>query len=214
MTTRSLFGIGCALFALGWSAEAKAESAREIAAKVQAFYDQAKSYRASFTQRYRLKAYNKEKTSEGRVVFLKPGKMSFRYASNGNRVVSDAKTVKIYEASNRQLYEQSIEKSQYPAALSFLLGQGKLTREFELRKIESKGFERGHVISAKPKEPTAAYRAMVLYVDAETYQVRRVVLVDAQGNRNRFDFSAAKVNQKVKPKEFEFTPPPGTKIVR
>jgi outer membrane lipoprotein carrier protein len=55
---------------------------------------------------------------------------------------------------------------------------------------------------------------MILYVDAATAQVRRVLLVDAQGNRNRFDFSSPTVNTKVEPTEFTFAPPSGTQIIR
>ena len=39
--------------------------------------------------------------------------------------------IKVYEASNKQMYEQPIEKSQYPAALSFLTGTGKLGDSFD-----------------------------------------------------------------------------------
>ena len=46
-----------------------------------------------------------------------------------------------------------------------------------------------------------------------TAQVRRVVVVDAQGNRNRFDFNNPIVNTPVPPSEFTFTPPSGTSVV-
>ena len=101
-------------------------SAEVIAERVQAFYDGAKTFQANFTQRYTIFAYNKKKESQGKVVFVKPGKMSWRYTSNGNRVVSDGKLLKVYEADNKQLFEQDMTKSAYPAALSFLLGEGKL----------------------------------------------------------------------------------------
>jgi outer membrane lipoprotein carrier protein len=55
---------------------------------------------------------------------------------------------------------------------------------------------------------------MILYVDSATAQVRRVLLLDAQGNRNRFDFAKPAVNTKVLSGEFTFTPPAGTQIVR
>jgi len=54
----------------------------------------------------------------------------------------------------------------------------------------------------------------LLFVDAATYQVRRVLLLDAQGNKNRFDFSGTEVNLKTPPGEFAFTPPKGTQVVR
>ncbi len=48
---------------------------------------------------------------------------------------------------------------------------------------------------------------------AVTYQVRRVIIVDGQGNRNRFDFENPKVNETVPAERFKFVPPPGTSVV-
>jgi outer membrane lipoprotein-sorting protein len=55
---------------------------------------------------------------------------------------------------------------------------------------------------------------VLLYVDAGTSQVRRVLILDAQGNRNRFDFNTPLVNTPIPSGEFTFTPPEGTQIVR
>src|SRR5690349_1594087 len=137
-----------------------------IAERVQSFYDGAKTFQAQFSQRYTIFAYNKKKESQGHVAFVKPGKMSWRYSSNGNRVVSDGKLLRVYEADNKQLYEQDMTKSAYPAALSFLLGQGKLTASFTLKKLNAQTlkFKGGYVLLAIPKEATPAYQKMLLYV--------------------------------------------------
>jgi outer membrane lipoprotein carrier protein len=190
--------------------------ASALADRVQAFYDQTKTFHAEFKQRYFVAAYRKTKDSFGTVTFQKPGKMSWRYTNNGNRVVSDGKLIKVYENENKQMYEQGIDKSQYPAALSFLLGDVKLKSEFHLKKLDEKdlGYEGGYVLLAVPKTATPAYQQLLLYVDAGTYQVRRVLMIDAQQNRNRFDFIAPSVNQPVLPEEFQFTPPPGTRVIK
>jgi len=197
-------------------AAAAEPSATEVADRVQNFYDKTKTFRAGFEQRFLVKAHQKTKDSKGQVMFEKPGKMSWRYTSNGNRVVSDGKLIKVYEKDNKQMYEQPIDKSQYPAALSFLVGGGNLKKSFRLQKLDSKqlGFEGGYVLLGLPKEPTAAYQKIILYVDANTYQVRRVLLLDAQGNRNRFTFVQPEVNKKTPPGEFAFVPPAGTQVIR
>jgi outer membrane lipoprotein carrier protein len=191
-------------------------SSDEIAARVQAFYDGAKTFQAAFNQRYTIFAYNKKKASQGRVAFVKPGKMSWRYTNNGNRVVSDGRLLKVYDADNKQSYEQEVGKSAYPAALSFLLGEGKLTGSFAIKKLnaETVGFKGGYVLLAIPREPTPAYQKMLLYVDGKTFQVRRVQLIDAQRNTNVFDFSDPVVNLPVSPSEFQFAAPPGTQIIK
>ena len=191
-------------------------SADEIADRVQQFYDKTRTFRAGFKQRYNAIAYNKTKESTGSVIFEKPGKMSWRYTNNGNRVVSDGKIIRIYEKENRQMYEQPLEKSQYPAALSFLIGGGSLRQSFKLTKLDAKQMncEGCYVLMGEPKEASATYQKVFLYVDATTYQVRRVMLIDAQRNRNRFDFVGPEVNAKAPPGEFVFTPPAGTQVIR
>jgi len=163
-----------------------------------------------------VKAYDKTKDSSGSVIFEKPGKMSWRYTNNGNRVVSDGKLIKIYEKENKQMYEQPLDKTQYPAALSFLTGQGKLKENFKFARMDAKQmkFETGYVLAGDPLQPTPAYQRVFFFVDAQTYHVRRVIIQDAQGNRNRFDFLTAEVNTKPPQGEFAFMPPPGTQVIK
>jgi outer membrane lipoprotein carrier protein len=197
-------------------ARAAGLSANELADQMQIFYDKTKTFQATFKQRYWVEAYRKTKDSNGLVAFMKPGQMSWRYKNNGNRVVSDGQTIKVYEADNKQMYLQQVGKSQYPAALSFLLGGGNLKTTFMLKMLDASamGFEGGHVMMGLPKTPTPAYQKVFFYVDAGTYQVRRVLLLDAQRNRNRFDFITPVVNKKIDKNEFQFTPPQGTRIIK
>lgn len=194
----------------------KAVDSEKIAEKVQAFYDSAKTYSAGFQQRYTIYAYNRTKDSSGKVVFAKPGQMRWTYTNNGNVVVSDGKNLKIYEQENRQMYIQAVEKAQYAAALSFLWGEGSLKKSFVLTLLNSNelGFPGGHVLLGTPRSPTPAFQKILFYIDSKTFQVRRVLLIDAQKNRNRFDFDTARVNETVPPSLFQFTPPAGTNVVK
>lgn len=185
--------------------------------KVQAFYDKTTSFQSGFTQEYFVKSHNLRKESKGTVTFAKPGKMDWQYASPaGNRVVSDGAILKVYEAANKQMFEQSVNKSQYPAALSFLVGGGKLGSVFDFQMYPgaSMNFPGGDVLVGTPKQPTPAYTKVLFYVDSATSQVRRVLIVDGQGNRNRFDFESPKVNVPVTAERFQFSPPPGTQVIR
>lgn len=197
--------------------EAAGPTADEVATRVQKFYDSTKTFKATFKQTYTIKVQNVQKISTGKVTFEKPGKMLWIYdAPNGNRVVSDGQTIKVYEKENEQMYEMPVGKSQYPAALAFLMGKGQLTKDFTMRLLDpaQMKFEGGYVLEGTPKEATPAYQKVLLYVDAQTNQVRRALILDAQGNRNRFDFEAPAVNQPTAKGDFDFTPPPGTKIIK
>ncbi len=189
----------------------------EISLKVQAFYDKSNTFLSDFTQEYFVKSHNLRKTSKGTVAFAKPGKMDWVYQDpKDNRVVSDGSILRVYEAANKQMYEQPIGKSQYPAALAFLTGSGKLRDvfNFELFAGEQMNFPGGLVLVGTPKQPTPAYQKVLFYVDAASSQVRRVLLVDGQGNRNRFDFVNPRINEPLKADRFTFSPPPGTQVIR
>ncbi len=189
----------------------------QVVTSVQSFYDKSTSFESDFEQRFWVKAYDQEKSSRGHVTFFKPGKMDWVYDDpKGNRIVSDGALIRIYEAASRQMYEQPVDQSEYPAALSFLTGTGRLADafNFELFPGEKMKFPGGEVLVGTPKTPAAAYAKVLFYVDSATSQVRRVMVVDGQGNRNRFDFINPKVNEPVPANEFQFTPPPGTSVVR
>src|SRR6185295_5915695 len=114
-----------------------APAAQAVADRVQAFYNQTKTFQADFKQEYFIKLHDQRRTSQGHVAFEKPGKMSWKYDQpNGNRVVSDGRVLKVYEAENQQMFEQPVTGSQYPAALAFLMGQGELTKSFSLRLLD------------------------------------------------------------------------------
>lgn len=189
----------------------------EVVNKVQAFYDTTTSFASPFTQEFFVKSHNVKKTSSGKVLFSKPGKMSWNYDNPaGNRVVSDGTTLKVYEAANKQMFEQTIDKSQYPAALSFLTGTGKLADAFTFVMYDGSamGFPGGQVLVGSPKKENAAYTKVLFYVDTATSHVRRALIVDAQGNRNRFDFTDPQVNVGVDKDAFDLTVPPGTQVIK
>lgn len=203
--------------AQGAAQAAPADKTAVLVGKVQAFYDKTTSFQSEFSQEFFVKSHNVRKESKGKVTFAKPGKMDWDYANPaGNRVVSDGTLLRVYEAQNKQMFEQAVNASQYPAALSFLTGQGSLTGafNFEMFTGASMNFPGGDVLVGTPKQPTPAYTKVLFYVDSATSQVRRVLIVDGQGNRNRFDFENPKVNVQVAANQFTFTPPAGTQVIR
>lgn len=194
-----------------------APNARSTVARVQDFYDRSITFKSDFEQRFWVKAYNQEKTSRGHVTFAKPGKMEWVYDDpKDNRVVSDGVLIKVYEASNKQMYEVPIDTSQYPAALSFLTGTGKLADafDFEVLSGDVMKFPGGYVLVGTPKQASSSFAKVLFYVDASTSQVRRVMVIDGQGNRNRFDFINPHVNEPVSAAQFKLVPPAGTSIIR
>lgn len=201
-----------------------ADAAREVARAVQAFYDQTRDVSASFHQTYVSKLYKRTDRSSGRVVFKKPGMMRWDYAQpNGKVMASTGKTLTVYEPGEDgepgQVIEQTISQAQLPQALAFLMGTGKLEDDFTFRLLDAtaEGFTTGDVLELRPKTPTPHFDRLLFYVEraaAVRGLVRRMLIIDSSGNRNRFDFSKLKFNSDVDAATFKYAPPPGTRKVQ
>lgn len=195
-----------------------AGSADAVAAEVDAIYTNIGLYTARFKQEHTQKVANVVRKQSGTVTMQRPNRMSFRYdAPVKNRIVSDGTTLKIYVAEDEQMFVSPVGNSEYPGALGFLMGNG-LRPSFTFTFNEKAKFEGGPVLLGKPRSPTPHYDYVMFYIDKallakkDPGTIRRVLIVDAQGNRNRFDFEDVKVPLSVDPAEFQFTPPAGTAV--
>ncbi len=177
-----------------------------------------KTFSARFKQENTLKVSGVVKKATGTVIAERPNKVSFRYdAPSKNRVVSDGVKLKVYIAEDETMYVSSVDKTEYPGALAFIMGKG-LAPSFTFTFNDKAQFAGGPVLLGKPRAPSQFYETALFYVDDALRKardpgvLRRVLLVDAQGNRNRFDFEGVTVPASVDPSEFTFTPPTGTQI--
>ncbi len=189
-----------------------------MAAQVQAFYDQTKAVESEFFQTYYHRLYDKYDRSSGQVSFQKPGKMRWNYAApNGKVIVSNGAKLLVYEpgesaAEPGQVFERPISESELPQALAFLTGTGKLANDFTFRLLDAaqQGFKGGQVLELLPKEKSPHFERILFYVDGSKERaglVHRVLIVDANGNRNRIDFKTPKFNRTLDAKTFEWQPP-------
>ena len=203
------------------AAPATAKTAADLVAEqIDAIFLDKKTFSAKFKQEHTQKVAGVTKKSTGVFFFERPNKMSFRYdAPSKNRIVSDGQTLKVYIGDDNQMFVQSVNKTEYPGAFAFLMGKG-MAPSFNFNFNEKAKFDGGPVLLGKPKEPTPHYDSIMFYVDKLLLEkkdpgvIRRILIVDAQGNRNRFDLEGAAQPEKIDPAEFTFTPPAGTNITQ
>jgi outer membrane lipoprotein carrier protein len=213
------------LFAISFAAAAAAPppAARDgsldlhtVIDRMQKRYDQAKEFRARFSQDYNRAAIGRSTLSTGTVAFKKPGRMRWDYDKPEPRMfVSDGRVLWLFEPSEKQAFKQDLKTSQLPAALAFLMGKGKITDEFEVSfATDAKHGRPGdYRLALAPKQPQSAYKAILFVVDPKEFLVRETVLVDSQGNTNHFVFDDLAVNDKVPDALFKWAPPPGVRVV-
>jgi len=216
--------IGVASHPRSGSAQQNADAAN-VAGAVQAFYNQTKGVQTSFYQTYFNKLYDRYDRSRGTVTFAKPGKMRWDYARpNGKIIASDGSSLTVFtpgdEGERGQCFRREMTESQLPAAFSFLTGTGRLEEDYRFRLLDAarQGYEEGYVLELTPRTASPHYERILFYVMKQngrpTGVVRRVLIVDAAGNRNRFDFSNMEWDPPTSGSTFRFSPPGGVRCVR
>jgi outer membrane lipoprotein carrier protein len=189
---------------------------RTILERMQKRYDQAKDFRARFSQNYSRAVVGRTTVSTGTITFKKPGRMRWDYDKPEARMfLSSGQVFWLYEPEEKQAFKQDLKSSQLPAALAFLMGKGKISDEFEVAfaKDKTHGRPGDFRLALSPKQPQSAYKSILFVVDPKEFLVRESVLVDSQGNSNHFIFDGLQVNTKVADSLFKWTPPAGVRVV-
>jgi chaperone LolA len=180
---------------------------------IQKFYAQAQDFTAKFEQIYTYKIYGRKKKSQGQVFFKKPGKMRWDYKSPTPRLfIADGQTLWVYEPEAAQVFKRNLNSAQLPVALRFMKGEGKLTDDFDVVKMEQEG--QSYRLTLNPKDGgNQEYKQLQVLVSQSQFEVQESVLVDPVGNTNQIKFKDVKVNQKLPDQGFIFTPPQGVRVI-
>ncbi len=187
---------------------------KALTAKMQKFYESTRDLHARFEQNIESSLGGRKQHGSGEVWLKRPGKMRWDYAKPEKKLmVSDGKTLWVYEPEDQQAFKQDLRNSTLPVSVSFLFGQGKLSDEFEIAPADEKGKPDEVALKLVPKVATAAYRYLVFVVEEKTGLVRGTTVFDQQGGVTRIQFLDAKTNQGADDKKFSFSPPRGTQIL-
>jgi outer membrane lipoprotein carrier protein len=187
-----------------------------VVERMQRNYDLARDFRARFSQKSTNVAFGRTKVATGQLTFKKPGRMRWDYDQPEKTMfLSTGQVLWMYDPEDKQAVKQDLKQSQLPAALSFLLGKGKLTDEFEISPAGDVpyGSASDYRLSLKPKQPQATYKSITFVVDAKSFYVTESVLVNAQGDVNDISFSELKVNSRIADAVFKWSPPAGTRVI-
>ncbi len=193
-----------------------AEEVEEITARIQKKYDTLESFSATFTQTLINKTLNQIR-EEGGVLYMKrDGMMRWEYQYPEEKLfISDGKTIYWYLTEEKMVQTMKlsdIEGEQTPVL--FLAGKGNLKRDFVIEPLPpgSTPPEGMYQLVLTPRSEGESYQKLILEVDTQTYQVRKMVLLDLIGNISEYSFSNIKENLKLSESFFQFKIPKGVEI--
>lgn len=192
----------------------------EVARKVMSVYSEMKTYKAEFT----IEPDSGRKMT-GTAYYQNPGKLNFDFSRpGGDRMVSDGKTLWIYIsrlniAGKQDLTLEAKDEKGKPI-FSVMPGAGlnRLFRKYHYR-FDSQTQPRSidgketYVLDLVQKEKIGGFETMVLYIDAESYLVRKSVATDGRGRKTAVSFQNPVINPPLDGTLFQYRPEDNTRIV-
>ncbi len=198
------------------AAPTAATTAQQVADGIQKFYDTQPGFQAAFTQVVTKKGLATGLKREG-MAWLKrgdpakqqQGKMRWDYPTEEIFYFCNGETLWSYERRERLAVKVPVKNSQVYQATQYLVGQGNLSKDFQLELVTSPMADT-FALRLTPKTSTVM-RSLTLMVDKATFAVKASQLVDPIGDATDLvwrDIKYIGADDKV----FEWQPPAGVTI--
>ena len=152
----------------------------------------------------------------GTVAIRKPGRMRWEYEVPERKLfVSDGTRMYFYVPADRQVRVSAMpEEGRVPTPILFLAGRGDLLRDFRVEEVAAPAGTTGaRALRLRPVRAEPEYETLTLVVDAGSYAMRQLIVVDGQGGSSTFTFTNMRENVGVPDSRFVFTMPKGVDVV-
>lgn len=183
---------------------------------LQTKYDRMTSLAADFTQVYNARGERTRRES-GTLLLKKPGRMRWDYTTpERKQFISDGKWLYEYLEAEKMATRSAVRESDdLRAPFAFLLGRGKLRRDFQRIEFASETPTKAgnRVLRLIPKR-TQDFRELLIEVDPSSLQLARLVLIDRNSARSDFLFSNVRENAPANEAQFAFKAPAGVQVVQ
>ena len=159
---------------------------------------------------------NRKQEAAGLLYLKRQGMARWEYTTPEEQLyVSNGKTVYFYVPADKQVNKDSVKDTlDDRMPLMFLLGRSNLRNEFmQFVELNTKPFLPGtKVIRMIPKRKSDL-KELIMEVDPQNFQLRRLLLEHSDGARSEFIFSNIRTNTGLKAALFDFKVPAGVQLV-
>ncbi len=211
-------GIAAILLPVGAGAQ---ESANDLVSRIEARHRELPHFESTFEQRFTPRIFGRERVESGWLTVSHSGRMRWEYRDPEPKLfVSDGTNTWFHVPADRQVVVGSLAPAdretprQAPNPLAFLTGEAAILDHFDAELVvdDTTPEDRRRVLLTPLAGAGDVERGM-LEVEAETGLIRVLELLDLDGNRTTFRFSAFRVGDPPPDSLFEFRIPPGTDVV-
>lgn len=196
---------------------AQADEGAAVLRGAAAAYENVRSLQADFVMNFDNPLLRQTTTSRGTLFQRQPDRIALRFSEPaGDVILSDGRYFWVYYPS---VNEQQVIRSPAAAAgesgvnlQAQFVGDPVERFRYELHGTETVAGRSAHVVTLVPRQ-RAEYRSLKAWIDARDGLVRRFELTEHNANVRRFDLHNLQVNPAIAESVFQFTPPPGARIV-
>jgi outer membrane lipoprotein carrier protein len=187
-----------------------ADTAQQLAQRVDKYYNGLHSLRTAFTETFRGMGIDREES--GTLLLRKPGKMRWSYSHPAGKLfVLDGKYAWFYSPGDAQVERVSAgQLDDLRSPLRFLLGHTQLQKELVGLTLSS-GPD-GMQLSGVPKGMEKRVEKIVLGVSPEGV-IHSMSITETDGAQTAFTFKDSVADAPAPDSEFVFHPPAGVPVV-
>jgi outer membrane lipoprotein carrier protein len=187
-----------------------ADTAQQLAQRVDKYYNGLHSLRTAFTESFHGMGIDREES--GTLLLRKPGKMRWSYSHPAGKVfVLDGKYAWFYSPGDAQVERlRATQLDDLRSPLRFLLGHTQLQKELEGLTVSS-GPD-GLVLSGVPKGMEKRVKRIVLGVSPDGV-IHSMRITETDGAETAFTFKDSVANAPAPDSDFVFQPPAGVPVV-
>ncbi len=195
----------------------------EVARAVQKTFEGAEQFSARFS--ISTKEGGRVKNMSGRLYYQKPGKIRYEFSQPaGNLIVSDGRIMWFYIRRLNAVGKQELTLKKKNASNRDVFtadpssGLKRLFRKYHYRfdtPEQPRKFNDGtfFVLDMEQREKIGGYERIRLFVDSESYLVRRAEASDGYGKQTSISFSDINTSRKLEGKLFQYQPDDGVRVV-
>jgi outer membrane lipoprotein carrier protein len=187
-----------------------ADTAQQLAQRVDKYYNGLHSLRTAFTESFHGMGIDREES--GTLLLRKPGKMRWSYSHPAGKVfVLNGKYAWFYSPGDAQVERvQATQLDDLRSPLRFLLGHTQLQKELEGLTVSS-GPD-GLLLSGVPKGMEKRVERIVLGVSPEGV-IHSMRITETDGAETAFTFKDSVADAPAPDSDFVFHPPAGVPVV-
>ncbi len=218
--TNSGRGKSCILsllfYFLNFHAAAFAAELPDVISGLQRRYASVETVRGAFQQTYRAPGISQDESGE--FWLRKPGLMRWEYRNPEEQTfVADGTESFLYAPKDRQVTVQPFSAADlHSTPLDFLLGSGNISGNFSAswETVFKPKTEHTFLIRLTPRKAQGEYSFLVLEIDSQTFDLRRIAVREPGGSTIEFLFTNVVTNVKLDKKLFQFKIPKGVEVIR